>query len=64
MSIAKQKNTDPCKNIDMLESAKVVAENAIQSHMQIHGVDRDTARYWVSHAVLWNHPNAQLNHKQ
>jgi hypothetical protein len=31
----------------MLETAKLVLENAVKSHMQIHGVDHDTALYWI-----------------
>jgi hypothetical protein len=32
----------------MLETAKLLLENAVKAHMQIHGgVDHDTAFYWI-----------------
>ena len=31
----------------MLETAKLLLENAVKAHMQIHGVDHDTALYWI-----------------
>jgi hypothetical protein len=34
----------------MLETAKLLLENAIKAHMQIHGVDHDTALYWIRSA--------------
>jgi hypothetical protein len=35
----------------MWESAKLLIDTAIKAHMQMHGVDRETARYWVSRAT-------------
>jgi hypothetical protein len=34
----------------MLETATLLLENAIKAHMQIHGVDHDTALYWIRSA--------------
>jgi len=31
----------------MYETAKQLMDTAIKAHMQMHGVDRETARYWV-----------------
>ncbi len=31
----------------MLETAKLLLENAVKAQMQIHGVDHDTALYWI-----------------
>jgi hypothetical protein len=31
----------------MLETANLLLENAVKAHMQIHGVDHDTALYWI-----------------
>ena len=31
----------------MLETAKLLLENAVKAHMRIHGVDHDTALYWI-----------------
>jgi hypothetical protein len=35
----------------MYEVAKQLADIAIRAHMQMFGVDRQTARYWVSRAM-------------
>ena len=35
----------------MWETAKLLVDVAIKAHMEIHGVDRETARYWVFSAV-------------
>ncbi len=40
-----------CKKEDsMYETAKLLVDTAIRAHMQMFGVDRETARYWVSSA--------------
>ena len=31
----------------MLETAKLLLENAVKAHMQIHDIDHDTALYWI-----------------
>jgi hypothetical protein len=35
----------------MRETARLLVDTAIQAHMQMHGVDRETARYWVKSAA-------------
>jgi hypothetical protein len=41
-----------CQKEDaMWETAKILVDIAIQAYMQMHGVDRETARYWVSSAM-------------
>jgi hypothetical protein len=32
----------------MYETAKQLMDTAVNTHMQMHGVDRETARYWVA----------------
>jgi len=40
-----------CKKEDaMWETAKLMVDTAIKAHMRMHGVDRETARYWISSA--------------
>ena len=34
----------------MLETAKLLLDTAAKTHMQIHGVDRETALYWIRSA--------------
>jgi len=34
----------------MLETAKLLLDTAVKAHMQIHGVERDTALYWIRSA--------------
>ena len=34
----------------MLETAKLLLDTAAKAHMQIHGVDRETALYWIRSA--------------
>lgn len=49
---AAQQDIERCRKEDaMWETAKQLVENAIQEHMQIHGVDRETAAYWVNCAL-------------
>jgi hypothetical protein len=38
----------------MWDAAKALIENAIQAHMEMFGVDRETARYWISSAAEKN----------
>jgi hypothetical protein len=35
----------------MWETALTLVDIAIKSHMQMHGVDREVARYWISSAM-------------
>jgi hypothetical protein len=35
----------------MYETAKQLVDTAIKAHMQMSGVDREAARYWVSSAA-------------
>jgi hypothetical protein len=35
----------------MYATAKQLVDFAIKTHMQMHGVDRETARYWVCSAM-------------
>jgi hypothetical protein len=35
----------------MWETAKTLANAAIEAHMAMHGVDRQTAAYWVNSAL-------------
>jgi len=35
----------------MWESAKQLMETAIKTHMQLHGVERATAQYWIESAI-------------
>jgi hypothetical protein len=40
-----------CKKDDaMWETAKLLLDTAIKANMQMHGVDRETARCWVTSA--------------
>ena len=41
-------NLERCIKKDaMWDSAKILVDNAIKTHMQLNGVDRNTACYWV-----------------
>ena len=47
-----QQDIERCEQEDaMYETAKLLVDTAIKAHMQIHGVDRETARYWISSAM-------------
>jgi len=35
----------------MYAAAKQLVDTAIKAHMQVFGVDRETARYWASSAM-------------
>ena len=35
----------------MWRSARILVGNAIKAQMQLHGIDRDAARYWVLSAI-------------
>ena len=49
---AAQQDIERCKKEDaMYETAKQLVDIAIKTHMQMFGVDRETARYWVSSAM-------------
>jgi len=49
---AAQQDIERCKREDrMYDTAKQLVDIAIKAHMQMHCVDRETARYWVSSAA-------------
>ncbi len=49
---AAQQDVERCKREDaMWSTAKQLVDTAVKAHMQMHGVDRETARYWVSSAT-------------
>ncbi len=49
---AAQQDVERCKREDaMYETAKLLVDSAIKAHMQMHSVDRETARYWISSAM-------------
>lgn len=49
---AAMQDIERCKKDDrMWESAKLLIDTAIKAHMQIHGVDREAANYWVRSAA-------------
>jgi hypothetical protein len=49
---AAQQDIERCKKEEaMWETAKLLVDAAIKAHMQIHGVDRETAAYWVNSAL-------------
>jgi hypothetical protein len=49
---AAKKDLERCKREDaMWESAKFLVDIAIKTHMEMYGVDRDTARYWINSAM-------------
>jgi hypothetical protein len=39
------------KNDEMLETGKTLVDMSIRSHMEIFGVDRETAKYWIKSAA-------------
>jgi hypothetical protein len=47
-----QKDIERClKEDQMWESAKLLVDAAIKAHMEKHGVDRETAAYWINSAL-------------
>ena len=49
---AARQDIERCKKEDaMYETAKQLVDFAIKAHMQVFGVDRETARYWVCSAA-------------
>jgi hypothetical protein len=49
---AARQDIERCKKEDaMWETAKLLVDAAIKAHIQIHDVDRETARYWVFSAA-------------
>ena len=41
-----------CEQEDaMYETAKQLVATAVKAHMQMHGVDRETASYWIRSAA-------------
>jgi hypothetical protein len=49
---AAEKDIERCKREDALfETAKQLVHIAIEAHAQKFGIDRETARYWVSSAM-------------
>jgi hypothetical protein len=49
---AAQQDIERCKREDaMYETAKQLVDTTIKAHMERFGVDRETARYWVSSAM-------------
>jgi hypothetical protein len=49
---AAKQDIERCKKDDaMYETAKLLLDTAIKAHMEMFGVDRETARYWVCSAM-------------
>jgi len=49
---AAKADIERCEQQDaMWEPAKLMVDTAIKAHMRMHGVDRETARYWLSSAM-------------
>jgi hypothetical protein len=49
---AARQDIERCKREDrMYETAKQLVDTAIKAHMQMFGVDRETASYWVNSAM-------------
>jgi hypothetical protein len=49
---AARQDIERCKKEDaMYEGAKTLLDIAVKAHMKMHGVDRETARYWVCSAM-------------
>ncbi len=49
---AAKQDIERCKREDrMYETAKQLVDTAVKAHMQMNGVDRETARYWVCSAM-------------
>jgi hypothetical protein len=47
---AAKQDIERCKHEAMHEAAKLLVDNAIKTHMQMFGVDRETASYWIRSA--------------
>jgi hypothetical protein len=46
-----QQDIERCKKEDaMCETAKQLVDTAVKAHMQMFGVDRETASYWIRSA--------------
>ena len=49
---AANQDIERCKREDrMRETAQRLVNLAIETHMQMNGVDRETARYWIDSAM-------------
>jgi hypothetical protein len=49
---AAKEDIERCKREDaMYETAKQLVDFAVKAHMEVFGVDRETARYWVNSAM-------------
>jgi hypothetical protein len=49
---AARQDIERCLKEDaMWESAKLLVDMAIKTHMQLHDVDRETASYWINSAL-------------
>jgi hypothetical protein len=49
---AAKQDIERCKREDrMYETAKQLVDTAVKAHMQVFGVDRETARYWIRSAA-------------
>jgi predicted nucleic acid-binding protein len=49
---AAEQDIERCKKEDsMWETEKYLVDEAVKAHMQIHGVDRATSRYWIDSAI-------------
>ena len=47
-----EQEIERCKKKDgMYRSAKLLVDAAIKAHMEINGVGRETARYWLNNAM-------------
>jgi S-adenosylmethionine/arginine decarboxylase-like enzyme len=49
---AARRDIERCKKEDaMWETAKLLVDTAIKTHMHMHDVDRETASYWINSAL-------------
>jgi len=49
---AARQDIERCKREDaMYETAKQLVDTAVKAHMQMFGVDRETASYWIHSAA-------------
>jgi len=49
---AARQDIERCKRDDgMRETAKLLIDRAVNIHMELHGIDRATALYWVCSAA-------------
>ncbi len=49
---AARQDIERCKKEDaMYETAKLLVDIAVKAHMQMHGVDRETAERWIRDAM-------------